>query len=350
MKTRKLRVGIIGAGGISRSQHIPHWLKIPDVEVVAVADIHEPTARDVAAQFKIPHAFKDFNDLLKLKVDAVDICTPNIAHTSATLASLHAGAHVLCEKPLAVSTKDVRAMGKLADKKKRKLMTAQFHRFTQSAQTIRTWADAGGLGEVYHARTRAMRRAWVPTRPGFIDKKLAGGGPCMDMGVHALDTCLWIMNFPTPVRVSGTSKINFAKGWKIPGKWGEWDRKAYTVEDFAAGFVHFDNGATMILESSWLGHQAEDEDLSFQLFGMNGGVKWPTCEYASMQGKAFVQGTLGHAKWIPSAYEDQVRAFHDCVVNSKPSPVPWTETIKVIGILEAVYESQVKGREVAVRS
>ncbi|HEY8239812.1 MAG TPA: Gfo/Idh/MocA family oxidoreductase, partial [Kiritimatiellia bacterium] len=278
-----------------------------------------------------------------------DICTPNMAHTPATIAALESGAHVLCEKPLAVTTAEVRTMGKTADRKKRKLMTAQFQRFTQGAQTIKEWAVHGGLGDVYYARVRATRRAWLPARPGFIQKKLAGGGPMMDMGVHALDTCMWVMGFPKPVRVSGVSRTNFAKGYKIPGMWGEWDRKKYDVEDFAAGFVHFDNGASMVLEASWLGHQQDNEDLSFQIFGMNGGVKWPSCEYASVQGKSFVSGTLTSPVWRPHAYEDQIRAFYDCVVNNKPSPVPWTETIRVTAILESVYASEAQGREVKVK-
>jgi len=109
--------------------------------------------------------------------------------------------------------------------RKLKLMTAQHQRFTASARAIKSWADAGNLGKVYHARVRAMRRAWLPVRPGFISKKLSGGGPCMDIGVHALDCCLWMMGFPKPVRVTGTAKVNFAKGHKIPGLWGEWDRE-----------------------------------------------------------------------------------------------------------------------------
>jgi predicted dehydrogenase len=237
----------------------------------------------------------------------------------------------------------------LADRKKLKLMTAQHQRFTSSAQAIKNWAEDGNLGAVYHARVKAMRRAWLPAARGFIDKRLSGGGPCMDIGVHALDACMWIMGFPKPVRASGVAKVNFAKGHRIPGMWGEWDRKLFSVEDFAAGFVHFDNGATMTLEAAWLGHQPENEDMSFQLFGMEGGVKWPSGEYASVAGKSFVQGTLTHPRRIERAHSEEIKAFYDCVVNHKPSLVPWTETIKVTGILEAVYASQKQGREVVVK-
>lgn len=346
---RKFRVGAIGTGGIFRLSHAPGWKALPDVEVVAVCDVDERAARAAAQEVGAQRVFTDFRDLVKLDLDAVDICTPNRLHTPAVLAALKAGKHVLCEKPLAVTTREVRRMGELADRKRLKLMTAQHQRFTASARAVKTWAEAGNLGEVYHARVRAMRRAWLPTRPGFIDRRLAGGGPCLDIGVHALDTCLWVMGFPKPVRVSGITRVNFAKGHKIPGMWGEWDRRIFSVEDFAAGFIHFDNGATMTLEAAWLGHQAENEDLGFQLFGLEGGVKWPSGEFASVAGRAFTQGTLSWPDRIERPHGEEIRAFYDCVVNNKPSPVPWTETIRVIAILEAIYAAQERGREVTVR-
>ncbi|MCS7049709.1 MAG: Gfo/Idh/MocA family oxidoreductase [Verrucomicrobiae bacterium] len=346
---RKFRVGAVGAGGIFKIAHVPGWKALPDVEIYAVCDVDLARARDIALEVGATHVTTDYRELVKLDLDAVDVCTPNKVHTPAVLAALEAGKHVLCEKPLAVSTEEVRAMGELADRKKLKLMTAQHFRFASSALAIKSWADAGHLGEVYHARVRAMRRALVPTTPGFIDANLAGGGPCMDIGVHALDTCMWVMGFPKPLRVTGTTKVNFAKGHKIHGMWGEWDRQRFSVEDFAAGFVHFENGATMTLEAAWLGHQTENEDMSFQLFGTEGGVKWPSGEYASVAGKTFVQGTLTYWQRIERPHSEEIRAFYECVVNNRPSPVPWTETIKVIAILEAIYESERKGREVTVK-
>ncbi len=343
-----LKIGIIGAGGIVRIAHLGGWKNNPHVQVVGIADINVARAQAIAQEHNIPHALANYQDLLKLDIDAVDVCTPNCIHTPAVLGALEAGKHVICEKPLATTTREVRQMGELADKKKLKLMTAQHQRFSNSATAVKHWAVAGGLGDVYHARVRAMRRAWLPVAPGFIDRKLSGGGPCMDIGVHALDLCLWLMDFPKPVRVTGTSKVNFAKGHAIPGMWGEWDRDLFSVEDFASGFVHFDNGATMTVEASWLGHQAENEDMSCQLYGSNGGVKWPSAEFATVEGKTFAQGTLTNPRNIEKAHWEELKAFYQCVVNDTPSPVPWTETIKVIGILEGIYESQKQGREVTL--
>lgn len=349
MSTRKFKVGIIGTGSIARSVHVPGWKSLPDVEIVAVADSAVERAQAVAQEHGIARAVADYHDLLKLELDAVDVCAPNRVHMPAVLAALTAGKHVLCEKPLAVTTREVRQMGQLADRRKLKLMTAQFQRFTTASIAAKSWVDAGGLGEVYHARVRAMRRALLPTARGFIDAKLSGGGPCLDIGVHALDLCLWLMGFPKPVRVTGTTKVNFAKGHRIPGMWGEWDRQLFSVEDFAAGFVHFDNGATLTLESAWLGHQPESEDMSCQLYGLNGGLKWPSGEFATVQGRAFVQGTVTGSRTVDKPFSAEIKAFHDAVVDHRPSPVPWTETIKVIAILEAIYESQKRGRELTLK-
>ena len=349
MKSRKFRVGIIGGGGIAQAVHIPGWRNLPEVEIVGVSDVAEATARKAAEAAGGARVFTDYRELLKLGLDAVDICTPNKVHTPAALAALTAGCHVLCEKPLAVSTAEVRAMGRLADQKKRKLMTAQHQRFTQGGLAARAWVDGGNLGEAYHARVRAVRRAWLPPSPGFIDAKLAGGGPCMDIGVHALDLCLWLMDFPQPVRVSGTSKTVFAKGHTMPNLWGEWDRARYSVEDFAAGFVHFDNGATLVLEAAWMCHQVENEDLVAQIFGKKGGLKWPSAEFATVVNGVHAQGSLTHPLHVPHPHWNEIAAFVDCVVNGKPSPVPWTETIKVIGILEAVYASSASGREIKLK-
>jgi len=346
MSQAKLRIGLIGAGGIARSVHLPAWKNINNAEVVAVADINETAARGVAETFGIPEVYTDYRKLAALGLDAVDICTPNKLHTPAVLASLEAGSHVLCEKPLAVTTAEVRRMGELADRKGRILMTGQHMRFLSHSQAVKAWIGSGALGEVYHARVRAMRRAWIPTSPGFLDPDLSGGGPCMDIGVHALDNCLWAMGFPKPVRVTGTSRRNFGNSHEIPGAWGEWDRALMQVEDFAAGFVHFDNGATLQLESAWLGHQEEMEDFSWQLFGRKAGVQWPSLKWSSVHAGQFVQGTITAPRGGAKGHPEEIAAFAAAIRDGKPSPVPWTESIHVIAILEAIYESSRTGREI----
>ncbi|MDR1303721.1 MAG: Gfo/Idh/MocA family oxidoreductase [Verrucomicrobiales bacterium] len=345
--SKKLKIGLIGAGGIARGAHMnPGWKIAPDCEVVAVCDIHRPTVEKFARDFNIPQVFTDYRELLKLReLDAVDISTPNKIHTPAVLASLAAGKHVLCEKPLAVTVSEVRQMALAAKKAGKLLMTAQHQRFRGESVALKKWAAAGHLGEVYHARVNATRRNGLPCPPGFIDPKLSGGGPCMDIGVHALDTALWVMDFPRPVSVSGTAKVNFAHGDEIPGAWGEWDRKLFGVEDFAAGFVRFANGATLALEASWLQHQ-DGEDLSFTLLGKKAGVQWPSGRFYAAPDRVLVDGKIQPVGGLQPAHTEEILAFADAVRNGRPSPVPVAQTLYVIAILEGIMKSSRLGREV----
>jgi predicted dehydrogenase len=350
MANTKLRVGMIGAGGIASGVHANGWMDHPNVEVVAVCDIDEARAKRLAEKVGAQKVFTDFNELVNLdEVDAVDICTPNKIHTPAVLAALNAGKHAVCEKPLAVTVDEVLQMGRLADEKKLKLMTAQHMRYSGAGVACKQFMGEEGVGTPYHARVFAVRRNLLPTAPGFIDEKLSGGGPCMDIGVHALDLTMWLMGFPKPVRVSGTSKVNFAKGNTIPGAWGEWDRDRYSVEDFAAGFVHFEGGATMALEACWIAHKEDGEQMRGEVFGDKGSIAWPAGIYYSTKNRVMYDAQLKPPPGLKKPHTAELHDFYDCVVNDTPSPVPYTETVKVIAILEGIYRSQTEGREVEMK-
>ncbi len=350
MGSRKLRVGIVGAGSVATDCHVPGWLAHPDVEIAAICDINKRAAVTLAAAAGATQVLTDYKKLAALKeIDIVDVCTPNRAHTPVVKAALAAGKHVICEKPLAVSVRDVQAMGRLARAKRRKLMTAQHYRYSPMAIAGKRFLGSGGLGTPYHARVYATRSNLVPTGYGFIDESLSGGGPCMDIGVHALDLCMHLMDFPKPVRVSGSARVNFAKGRSIRGAWGQWNRRRFTVEDFASGFVHFDNGATMALEASWLGHQEDTEDISTLIYGTGGTIQWPTGKYWSTRDGVAYATQLTEPDGLPRAYTAELHAFYDCVVNQKPSPVPWEQTVQVIAILEGIYKSSRTGREIKIK-
>jgi predicted dehydrogenase len=346
---KPLKVGIIGCGGIVRGAHLnPGWRAVPGAEVVAACDVNSAAATQLAADFGIPHVFTDFRELLQLEeIDVVDICTPNKAHTAAVLAALAAGKHVLCEKPLAVSVEEVLAIRAALKKTDRLLMTAQHHRFSEASVAIKAWVDTGALGEVYHARVNATRRNLLPISPGFIDPNLSGGGPCMDIGVHALDTALWLMNCPKPVRVSGRAHTNFAKGFEIPGGWGEWDRTLFGVEDFASGYVHFENGSTLVLEASWLQHQ-EKEELNATLQGKKAAMRWPSGHFHTVTNRTLIDGVVLPHQGRQVAHTEEIIAFAEAIRQGKPSPVPIDETLQVIAILEAIMQSNRLNQEVAM--
>lgn len=347
--TLKLKVGIVGCGSVVRQYHMPGWAAVVDAEVVAACDIHRGAAEVFCADFGIPAVFDDYRKMIAdPSINVIVIATPNKFHTPVVLAALKAGKHVLCEKPLATTTKSIREIGAVSKKAKGILMVAQNLRFSPAAVAAKQFLDKQDLGHVYHARVHATRRNLMPPRIGFLDPNLSGGGPCMDIGVHALDLALWLMKFPKPVRVSGKTAVNFAKGYDIPGAWGEWDREAMDVEDFASGFIHFDNGATMILETSWLQHQKEAEDFSAMLFGQKGSYHWPIGEYSSAVNRTLVDSTILPVAGLKQSHTEEIIAFADAIRQKKPSPVPYTDSLEVITILEAIYKSSKLGREVKV--
>ena len=158
---RKFKVGIVGTGGIARNDHIPGWQTIPDVEIVAVCDIDKARAATAGQQAGTTAVFTDYKKLMQRKeIDAVDICTPNLSHTPIVLAALAAGKHVICEKPLAVTTKEVKAMGQMARTKRRILMTAQ-HRRYESASVAATGSRPNGARGISKSVTCSSARNFL---------------------------------------------------------------------------------------------------------------------------------------------------------------------------------------------
>lgn len=344
-----MKVGIIGVGGIARF-HMPGWEASTYAEVVAGCDVDEATLHRWGEEFGIKKLTTDARELIRDPgIDIIDICTPNKYHAPLAIAALEAGKHVLCEKPLAPTTDEIRAMIAARDKSGKMLMTAQHHRFRGSARAVKAEIDAGALGEVYHARSWMLRRAAVPTRPGFIMKQHSGGGPCIDIGVHILDLTLWFMGHPRPVAVSGVARAELAHQEGAFSIWGGPIPPEFDVEDFAAAFVRFENGATLILEVSWmLHHGTEVEDTQLWLYGTKGGCHWPKCEFyeSNYVTRQHYDRKLKLVQDTMEPHALECVEFARAIVEGAPSPVPAEQSLQVMTILEGIYRSQQAGREV----
>ena len=233
------------------------------------------------------------------------------------------------------------------DKSGKLLMTAQSVRFDGKSRALKAEIDTGTLGEVYHARAWYLRRAGVPTGSGFILKQHSGGGPNIDIGVHVLDLTLWLMGNPRPVAVSGVARAELAHQ---EGAFSAWGRNPippeFDVEEFSAAFVRFENGASLILEVSWLLHGQDEAQM--WLYGTGAGCHWPSCtffetNYATRQHydrqlKLADEGLPSHAL--------ECVEFARAVATGGGSPVPAEESLQVMSILDGIYRSQKTGREV----
>ena len=355
MTMEKLRVGLAGCGGIS-GVHLSGWDNMhPDCEVVALCDIKEEALKFRGEQYKVPadQWYSDHRDMFeKADIDAVDVCTPNRVHAEISINALKAGKHVICEKPLAPTPDEIRRMIAARDEAGKILMTAQHQPFMRSSQHLKAYIDTGALGEVYYARAHFLRRRFIPGHrakgKSFICKEYSGGGPCIDIGVHILDLALHFMGYPEPVSVSGITPCKLGKREDIRGWWGEWDRDIMDVEDFAAGFVRFKNGAALSLECSWLLNIREKEYQKITLCGTEAGAEWPQLTVHGETAGSVTDTQLTFPDDRMDGHHVELDAFADAVFDGMPSPVPPEQSLNVQRILDGLYRSYEAGREVEV--
>ena len=231
----KVRVGIVGCGGIANQKHMPSLKANADLnEIVAFCDIIEERAIKAKADYGTEDAkvYTDYHDLVNdPNVDVVHVCTPNVAHCPISVAAFEAGKHVMCEKPMAHNTEDAKKMIDAWKKSGKKFTIGYQNRLRDDTQTLHASCEAGELGDIYFAKAHALRRRAVPTWGVFPNKALQGGGPLIDIGTHALDITLWMMNNYEPASVSGS--VNYRLGRQADGPdgnvFGPWDPETFEV-------------------------------------------------------------------------------------------------------------------------
>ena len=349
---RKIKVGIIGAGGISRL-HVEGYQKCPNAQVVATCDIIPERAKAQAEKYNIPHWFGSDTKLLKLKeIDAVSVCTPNYAHKQAAIKALRAGKHVLVEKPIGMNAREAQQMIDAARKARRKLQVGLDKRFGADVQLAKRLITEGKIGTPYYARSISVRRRGVPSWGVFGQKKLQGGGPLIDIGVHGIDMAWYLMGCPRPVAVSGATYQTIGNTPGHLGQFGAWDWKTYTVEDFAVALVRFSGGQTMMVESAFCVNL--DKDLfGCQVVGDKGGVgvtPW-TPNPVTVQIELGGHVTDCTPRNIPDtpSHHAEVASFAKAIATNKPVQVPASQIIWVQKIMDAIYASAKTRREVRIK-
>jgi predicted dehydrogenase len=271
---KSLRVGIVGCGGIANGKHLPSIQKEGSAEVVAFCDILEQRAIDTAKKYGTEDAkvFTDYQELLKLELDAVYVCTPNRSHCEITVAALNAGKHVMCEKPMAINYTEAMEMVAAA-KRTGKLLTIGYqNRFRPDSIYLKQECQSGELGDIYYAKAKAIRRRAVPTWGVFLNEFEQGGGPLIDIGTHALDLTLWTMDNYKPKSVVGTIYHKLNGETRPANAFGPWKPEEFTVEDSAFAFLVMEDGATITLEASWALNTLDVHEAKTVLCGTKAGA------------------------------------------------------------------------------
>lgn len=345
----KLRVGIIGAGNIATSAHLPAYQQLTDiVEVVAIADIVPERAKAAAEKYNIPHYFASVEELLaNVDVDYIDVCTWTAAHAPVVITAAKAGKNILCEKPLAATLEQGLEMEKVVKETGVKFMLAVVTRYGAEQFKVRELYEQGVFGEIYSAKTLYVRRRGTPGG-WFTDKELAGGGPVLDIGVHAIDRTWYLMDRPKPISVSaetsyriGDFKTKGITRWEPFGK----GNGVFNTEDSATVFFRFEGGKTMMAEIAWAINGPESA--TTQLFGSKAGCTFdPLTIYTEDE-----EGYLTDLKpeVTPNDYfVEEIKHFVECVNENKTPISPIDDAVTVQRMLDGIYRSAELHEEVKI--
>jgi predicted dehydrogenase len=271
---RKLKIGIIGTGGISH-MHMLGYKALGNVEVTAACDLDKGRLEAYGKQYDIGRLYTDYNEMLKKEeLDGVSICTWNNSHAPIAIAALEAGKNVLCEKPMSMSVKEAEAMKTAADKAGKLLMIGFVKRFMKETEICMDFKKKGHFGDIYYAKATYLRRRGNPGG-WFADSKRSGGGPLIDLGVHVIDQARFLMGKPKAVAVSAVTFDKIGMGYDVKGisRYKAADYSSYCdVEDMASALIRFDNGAALSVEASFSLNIKEDMG-SLELFGSKAGAR-----------------------------------------------------------------------------
>ncbi|MEW6359855.1 MAG: Gfo/Idh/MocA family oxidoreductase [Planctomycetota bacterium] len=345
----KIKIGVIGCGGIARNQHMPGYAKLPYAEIVACCDVVEASAKAAAQQFNVPQVFSDYKKLLKIKeIDAVSVCTPNFMHKQPTVDALMAGKHVLVEKPIAMNGQEGQEMCDAAKASGKKLAVGFNNRWRPEVQHVKKLIDAGEFGEIYYARAQALRRRGIPGWGVFGEKDKQGGGPLIDIGVHILDITLYLMGHPKPVAASGKAYTKFGTRKDVVGLMGQWNTDTFTVEDFAVGLIRFDNGSAATLESSFCANIGPTDIFTTALMGTKAGCDVLPLRIYTEENMQLYDVSPVALKKVDSTHAHEIKLFVDAIRNDTPVAVPGEQGLAVTKILDAIYKSQETDAEVRI--
>lgn len=356
--SKKLKVAIIGCGGIAVGKHLPSLSALSEVELVAFCDIAVERAEEAATRFGGEGAkvYSDYKKLLsECEIDVVHVCTPNDSHAEITVASLESGKHVMCEKPMAKTTEQARLMLEAAKRTGKKLSIAYQNRFRSDSMYLKEVCQNGELGDIYLGKALATRRRAVPTWGVFLDEEKQGGGPLIDIGTHALDLTLWLMDNYEPKSVTGSVFHKLGSKENAANAFGPWDPEKFKVEDSAFGFITMKNGATIMLEASWALNVVEFGEAKTLLCGTEGGADmknglrlngekqsrlYETNINFGAGGVAFFEGNE------ESEAVKEARAWVNAILEDKEPLVKPEQALVVTEILEAIYESAKTGKTI----
>ena len=329
-----VRVGVIGTGAISQVVHVPIFAEREDVDLLAVADADLHKAEALSQRFGVPLVLTDDALITHDELDAVVICTPNYLHEGMAIAALEAGKHVFVERPLATTSEGAKRVLDAAERAGKVLVVGMPHRFRPGVAALRNFIAGGELGDLYAVRGSWMTRLMPGSRHTWrYDRQEAGGGALIDLGVPALDLCLWLVGFPAMKRVSCVTA-----------------RVESSVEDAATLMAESEEGIALTLEVSNRLFAGDDRYYA-RVMGTEGSGSLPPLEVFKQLGGRPMDVTprqprpQGGENPYTNAYRRLLDDFVQSVAGRSDAELP-REQVALMGFIEAAYRSAEAGREV----
>ncbi len=341
-----LHVGVVGMG--IGQWHVESFSATPGCRVVALCDTDDARLKEASSKHGVDRTYADYRELCRADdVDVVSVCVPNSLHSKIAVAAFEAGKHVVCEKPLANTVANARAIVDAKNSAGTIGMTAMKLRYGPEATHIRRQLDDGALGDIYYGWSTYLRGLdGIPMRPSFTRKASSGGGALIDNGVHLLDLTWYLMGCPDPVSVCGMttqdlSPVGAANREKVAEAGGS---EFFDVEDFGCGIVRFANGAAAMLENGWSTFVTEPT-FSVRVLGTEGGATLgPFSVATEKEGAAIDQAP--EVDTIDA--EDQFAHFARRVRDGIQPNSTIEQGYRMVQMLAALYESHRTGRSVDV--
>lgn len=282
---KPLRVGVVGLG-YAGTTHMRAFSKHADTVLASIAGKELEKLPILASEFGASKTAGDWEDLVAdPDLDIISIATPNALHHPIAIAALNAGKHVFCEKPLAVTAEQARQMVAAAKANNRILEVAFNYRRREDIRLAKKLVASGDLGRVYHSRVSWKRRSGIPGLTSwFTSEKMAGGGAAIDLGPHLVDSLLYMLGEP---KVSAVSAVMHGELGRAG--YGAMDRAMqmqgntglFEVEDLCSAILRLSDGSSVALEITWASHAVDDEDICFELLGVDSGVRIFIPRYAT---------------------------------------------------------------------
>lgn len=332
----KIKIGVIGLGGISQVVHLPYLSKFSDVEISAIADISKSSLKSCAQKFSIKNTYSDYTKMIEeVEMDAVIIATPTSTHKDIAIDCMNKNMHVLIEKPMSRTIDEAVAIVKASEKNNVLAMAGMNMRYRPDMMLLKSIISSGEIGDPFIVKCgwyklQSSQSKWL------TKKKESGGGVIFDLGIVMLDLALWLTNFPALETVSTKNYYH----------------KTFGVEDTSISFIRCKPDTLIYMDTSW-SMISEKDTFFLDIYGQKGNAFVNPLRINKKMSDGTVldmtpTGSPGRGSLYKKSYENELKSFIGAVRGINPMISPAEESISRLQIIERMYKSASLEKEVKV--